>query len=129
MVELELQSTYGFQGNRWLADVAPRLLTPDQRIRLPLAKERAKVRQELEATLPKHLLFTKGWPTAMPTEAEAQLIADVRLHVAAAVGIQVGFTNAKDVLERYAQLMTEHGDASNDPEAAEPEQQFERICG
>ena len=39
--------------------------------------------------LPGHLLFTKGWPTVMPTHEEAALIADVRRDVAAAVGLQV----------------------------------------
>jgi len=105
MVELEIRSTFSFQGDRWLGDVAPALLDPFTRSRLQEAKERAEARKQAEALLPMSLLFVKGWPTAMPTPQEAQLIADVRRRVARSVGLHINYTDAPAVLTRYAQLM------------------------
>ena len=107
MVELEIRSTFSFQGDRWLGDVAPALLDAVTRGRLMEAKERAEDRKQAEALLPVSLLFVKGWPTAMPTPQEAQLIADVRKRVAQAVGLHINYTDAPEVLARYAQLMAQ----------------------
>src|SRR5207237_4678266 len=100
--ELEIRSTFSFQGDRWLGDVAPTLLDPITRSRLQEAKERAEARKQAEALLPMSLLFVRGWPTAMPTPQEAQLIADVRKRVARAVGLRINYTDATSVLTRYA---------------------------
>ena len=105
MVELEIRSTFSFQGDRWLGDVAPSLLDALMRSRLQEAKERAGERKQAEALLPAHLLFVKGRPTVMPTAGEAQLIADVRRRVAQAVGLAVGYTDGSAVLMRYGELM------------------------
>lgn len=105
MVDLEAMSTYAFQGARWLADVAPELLSADVRLRVVAAKAAARAREAVEARLPKHLLYTAGWPTTMPTRAEAELIAEVRREVAKLVGLTVACTDADSVLARYAELM------------------------
>jgi len=76
MVDLEIQSTYAFQGNQWLADVAPHLLSSETIINLDKAKLAGKVRMQAEAAIPKHLLFTNGKPTSIPTYEEAVLIVD-----------------------------------------------------
>jgi 3'-phosphoadenosine 5'-phosphosulfate sulfotransferase (PAPS reductase)/FAD synthetase len=105
MVELEAASGFGFQGSRWLADVAPHLLSADLLASVKRAKEGARLRVEAEKLLPKHLHYTKGWPTGLPTTDEAELIARVRRDVAAAVGIEVKFTTGAEVLARYADLL------------------------
>lgn len=105
MVDLELASGFGFQGSRWLADVAPHLLTPQQLERVALVKGCARRRVVLEKGIPKHLLFTKGFPTAMPTHEEAKLLADVRVQVSQLVGIEIGFTEPEAIMQRYADLM------------------------
>lgn len=104
MVEIEARSTFAFQGSRWLADVAPHLLSDDLVQRVERAKRGAAERQAAEAMLPDHLLYTKGWPTSIPTWSEAELIADVRRRVAQAVGIDVGVTTPEAVIERYVEL-------------------------
>lgn len=114
MVALEAASTFAFQtdgkGGGWLGDVAPHLLTDELRDGLADAKRMAKVREAEEARLPEHLLYTKGWPTCMPTLDEADLIADVRLRVAAAVGIDgVRYLTGEAVRDRYEVLMLEAG--------------------
>jgi 3'-phosphoadenosine 5'-phosphosulfate sulfotransferase (PAPS reductase)/FAD synthetase len=71
MVDLEISSTFAFQDSGWLGDLAPSLLTPAQRTGLAEAKRRARERTRIEAEIPGHLLYTKGWPTCMPTRDEA----------------------------------------------------------
>lgn len=107
MVELEAQSTYAFQGNRWLADLRPDLLPADLVSRVAGAKLAAATRIELEAQIPKHLLYVKGWPTVMPTREEANLLADIRVRVAGLVGIEAQHLTGEAVLERYAYLMSQ----------------------
>jgi len=82
IVGLEIRSTFAFQGSRWLGDVAPQLLDDATRVALVRAKERAAKRVQIDKRVPKHLLYTKGWPTVMPTVAEAELICSVRREVA-----------------------------------------------
>ena len=106
MVRLEIESTFALQGAKWLGDVAPHLLSVEEREGLADAKHRAEFRVAAEARLPKHLLYTSGWPTCVPTEEEAQLIAEVRLAVASMLGITVGFTSPSDVIGRYQELIT-----------------------
>ena len=109
MVELEATSTYAFQGARWLADVAPSLLSPELAHRVIEAKANGLVRQQAEAELPKHLLFTKGWPTSVPTMEEAELIASVRRRVSAALNLPARFLTGGEVRERYGELMSQSG--------------------
>jgi len=105
MVELEAESTFAFQGNRWLADVAPEWLPDNLRERIVIAKQSALKRQALEATLPAHLLYTDGWPTALPTAAEARLIANVRTDVSRLLALDARHLTADHVMERYVELL------------------------
>ena len=105
MVRLEASSSFAFQSGKWLGDTAPHLLSAELFEQLRDAKQISQMRQDIEITIPKHLLFTKGWPTSMPTLAEAQLLADVRIKVAALLGIQIGYSTPDSILERYAQLI------------------------
>ncbi len=68
--------------------------------------QRAAVGQAAEAQTPRHLRHTRsGWPAVLPTPAEAQLLADVRRTVAAAVGITIRYTTGDGVRGRIAELM------------------------
>lgn len=113
MVELEVASGFGFQGNRWLADVAPHLLPPELLVRVACAKAGAMRRVELESLLPKHLHYVKGWPLSLPTADEAELIARVRRDVAAILGLRVKYTTGTAVLARYAVLLAAKPAASS----------------
>ena len=105
IVGLEIRSTFAFQGSRWLGDIAPELLDDATRAALAAAKARASTRVAIEKRIPKHLLFTKGWPTVMPTEEEAELLCAVRREVAMLYGITVACTEPAELTARYAQLM------------------------
>lgn len=105
MVDLEIVSTFSFQSGKWLGDVAPHLLTPEQQFRLTMAKVCAEQREALEAKIPTDLLYTKGWPHRMPTPAEAELLADIRQRVGKLLKLPVKYTTQETVLARYAELL------------------------
>ncbi|WP_439627576.1 phosphoadenosine phosphosulfate reductase domain-containing protein [Gemmata sp.] len=107
MADLETRSTFAFQGSRWLGDTLAVHLSDETRGRLAAAKERAKVREGAEARIPKHLLYTKNWPTGVPTPPEAELIAEVRVAVADAVGLERTFCEPSAIIGRYEQLLRE----------------------
>ncbi len=102
---LEIESTFPFQERQWLCDVAPHLLDESLRQRGLDAKARAARREQSERRIPKDLLFEKGWPTRIPTTAEARSLAGIRVEVAAAVGIEVRYTCAELIEARYAELL------------------------
>lgn len=108
MTGLEIESTFAFQGSSWLADVAPHLLDAVTQAALSEAKRRAAKREEIEARIPEHLLYTEGWPTVMPTREEAELLAEVRREIAALLGLDVKYTDATAIIARYAELMAEN---------------------
>jgi hypothetical protein len=105
VVELELISTFSFQERNWLAEVAPHLLPSAFGPKIEHAKAAALSRLAVEATIPSHLLHTKGRPTCIPTKTEAANLAEVRLRVADAVGIQIDYTHPARIIERYEELM------------------------
>jgi len=105
IVGLEIKSTFAFQGSGWLGDVAPELLDDATRAAIVAAKDRAAKRVQIEKRIPKHLLYTKGWPTVMPTQEEAELLCAVRREVAALLGIKVSCTEPAKLIARYAELM------------------------
>lgn len=107
MVKLEIQSGFGLQGGRWLGDVAPHILDEDSRNALATAKVLAKKREAAEARIPKHLLFTNGWPDCVPTREEAQLLAEVRTIVFNAIGVAPTYITPASIIERYKALAAE----------------------
>ena len=102
---LEITSTFAFQGSRWLGDVAPQLLDEATLATLAEAKVRASKRVQIEKRIPKHLLYTKGWPTVMPTMEEAVLLCEVRCEISGLLGIAVRYTTPAELITRYAELM------------------------
>lgn len=105
MVALEIDSSFSFQDNKWLGDVAPHLLSATMQAGLLDAKRRAVVREQAEAQIPPHLLYTKGWPTCMPTWQEACLLAKVRQTVASTLTFPILHTEPESVLGQYAALI------------------------
>ncbi len=107
LVRLEAISTFPFQPARWLGDVAPHLLSDEERSQVVQAKERSERRQTAESRIPEHLLYTEGWPRCVPTQGEACLLCDIRRTVACAVGIEVEYTDPEQVIRRYEELRAE----------------------
>lgn len=105
MVDLEIASTFAFQGNRWLGDTLAAFTSPAQREGLKGAKERAARREQAEAKIPPHLLYEAGWPKCVPTREEATNLGAVRSAVADAVGFVPTFTTPDEIIGRYEQLL------------------------
>jgi 3'-phosphoadenosine 5'-phosphosulfate sulfotransferase (PAPS reductase)/FAD synthetase len=103
--ELEIASTFSFQSNLWLSDIAPHLLSPNQQVRLPISKEKAKARATVEATIPPHLLYEKGWPNFVPTLDEAKLLANVREQMATIMDLDLNYTTPRTIVQRYEELI------------------------
>jgi 3'-phosphoadenosine 5'-phosphosulfate sulfotransferase (PAPS reductase)/FAD synthetase len=107
VVDLEIASAFSFQPSRWLADVRPDLLSQRQRESLEAAKEIARRRRQVEARIPKEMLFVKRWPTFVPSIDQCGLLAEVRLEIGSLTGIPVRFTEAQTVQARYEELYAE----------------------
>lgn len=105
MVGLEVRSTFGFQGSRWLADVAPHLLGDQMSDAVSIAKERGAARVALEKAITKGMLYVKGWPTRMLTDAEAGILAHVRRSISGLFGFESKYLDVPSIHGRYAELM------------------------
>ncbi|CUX23444.1 conserved hypothetical protein [Agrobacterium sp. NCPPB 925] len=107
MVQLEIDSSFAFQGARWLGDVAPQLLPPEMIKGLALAKNKAALRKDIEARITRPMLYVKGWPTRMLTDDEAALMASVRRQVSDLYGFKSDCLDVPSIHERYAFLLAE----------------------
>ena len=107
MVQLEIDSSFAFQGARWLGDIAPQLLTPDMAKALAFAKNRAALRKHIEGRITKPMLYVKGWPTRMLTNDEAEILASVRNEVTELYGFSSQHLTIDGIHERYAALLEE----------------------
>lgn len=111
MVDLEITSTFGFQGSRWLADVAPHLLSSQQRAAVVISKGCAADRVDLESAITEDMRYVKGWPTRMLTDEEAATLARVRRGVAGLCGIPARYLDVPSIHGRYRELMGERAEA------------------
>ncbi|UXS49289.1 phosphoadenosine phosphosulfate reductase family protein [Agrobacterium tumefaciens] len=107
MVQLEIDSSFAFQGARWLGDIAPHLLNPEMCDGLANARHRAILRKDIEGQITKEMLYVKGWPTRMLTDDEAGLLASVRYKVSSLYGFKSDCLDASSIHERYAYLLAE----------------------
>lgn len=119
MVALEIASSFGFQGGRWLADIAPHLLGEATRIAVLEAKRRAQKRMIAERRITRGMLYVKGWPTRMLTDAEADILAGVRREVSAIMGFRSACLTRNSIHARYAELIAAKQEKDSDkPRAA-----------
>ena len=107
MVDLEIVSAFAFQEGKWLGDVRPGWLSQSQMKGLARAKKTCSAREEVEARIPEHLLYTKGWPTCIPRLDEARLLCSVREAVADLMGFSINFQEPEELVARYEELMEE----------------------
>lgn len=105
MIALEIRSTFAFQGNRWLADTLTHLLAEAEVPGVLHAKKCGEMREQAEKRIPKHLLYSKGWPTCVPTRDEATILASVRMEVALLVKLRPTFTDPDEIIVRYQELI------------------------
>lgn len=105
LVSIEAGSTFSFQPQRWLADIAPELLSAGLLRDMARARTWASERRSIEAAMPPGLRFVKGWPPRMPTRDEAVSIAWCRTQILAHHALRDRFPDADAVLARFAGLL------------------------
>lgn len=105
MVDLEIASAFHFQSETWLGDVAPHLLSEAQQAGLCEARRKAAQRERVEARIPAHLLYTRGWPTLLPTVQEAMLLSEVRQQVAEIMQFPINYREPEAIRQRYGELL------------------------
>lgn len=112
MCALELISGFSYAQQAWLSDTAPEILPIEMRERIERAKRMGETRRELEAGIPKQMLFRNhggrhGWPSSQPSLDDCQRLADVRRAVGELMNLPVKYTTAEEVSERYAELLAQ----------------------
>jgi len=107
LVEREAVSTFSFQPDRWLGDVARDLLPAALAVDHARGKALGAQRRQLEASLPTNLRYVAGWPQRVPSIDEAAVIADVRSRILAMHGLETPYPTASAVRERIADLFEE----------------------
>jgi 3'-phosphoadenosine 5'-phosphosulfate sulfotransferase (PAPS reductase)/FAD synthetase len=103
-VGLEITSTFSFQAARWLGDIAPELLSAEERVGLERAKMLAEERRRLEAAMPAHHRYVAGWPLYVPTQDEAVAILDTRRVILGHHGVTSPYGSPELIIERFAGL-------------------------
>lgn len=108
MVDLEIASTFAFQGNnKWLGDVAPHLLGFGREEEFQNAKIRALARIAIEAKVTKAMRYVSGWPTRMLTDDEAETLAGVRHAIGLLFNIEPLYLDVPTIHDRYASLIAQ----------------------
>ncbi|TGX49057.1 phosphoadenosine phosphosulfate reductase [Sphingomonas gei] len=102
---IEASSTFPFQPTRWLADVAPHLLSPSLAADIARAKADQSERRRIEAAMPAGLRYIAGWPPRMPTSGEARDIAVSRRPILARHRLEERYPTGPTVMARFAELM------------------------
>lgn len=105
LVDMEAGSTFSFQPERWLADVAPSLLSPGLQADIETAKRDAQQRRQIEAAMPPELRYVKGWPPREPTADEAAAIAAARLPILQRHGLEIVYPTAAAIARRFEELI------------------------
>lgn len=105
MVQLEIDSSFAFQGSRWLGDIAPHLLSAEMQDSLQMTKHRAALRKDIEGQITKPMLYVKGWPTRMLTDDEAEILASARSKISEMYGFNSSCLTVASIHNRYAELM------------------------
>ncbi|AOH85573.1 phosphoadenosine phosphosulfate reductase [Sphingomonas panacis] len=105
LASLEAASTFSFQPQRWLSDVAPHLLPLSLRCDIERAKRDAAERRQIEAAMPPGLRFVKGWPPRQPTFDEASAIAASRAPILQRHELENRYPTAGAVLARFEELI------------------------
>lgn len=105
LVGMEAASTFSFQPDRWLADVAPALLPESLAREVERARRDAAVRRQIEAGMPGGLRYVKNWPPRLPTLDEAAQIVSARRPILLRHGLAERFSTASAVVQRFEELL------------------------
>lgn len=105
LVAMEAGSSFSFQADRWLGDVAPSVLGRGLTHDLAAGKLLAEERRRIEAAMPAGLRYVKGWPVRVPTQDEAEEVAKARAVLLGHHRLEVRYPTGRAVRDRFAELM------------------------
>jgi len=118
IIGLEVRSSFSYQADTWLADIAPELLTTEQRQAVVNAKSKALARRTAEATISPGILFKnhggrRGWPSSQPSLEQCAQLAIARNEIARLFGdeieritnTRIQYLTAAAIYDRYAELL------------------------
>jgi 3'-phosphoadenosine 5'-phosphosulfate sulfotransferase (PAPS reductase)/FAD synthetase len=112
MSALEIASGCPYAAEHWLCDEAPEVLPAELREQIESAKRKGELRRQAELGIPKELLFKnhggrRGWPDSQPSMEQCELLARVRREVGEVMGLELRYTTAQDIYDRYGELLAE----------------------
>jgi len=118
IMDLEIRSSFSYQANKRLSNVAAELLTTQQQQEVIRAKAKAAERRLADAAIIPKLLFRnhggrRGWPASQPSLAECANLAKARNTIARLFGeeiervtkIEIQYLDPKSIYDRYAELL------------------------
>lgn len=118
IMDIEIRSSFSYQANKWLADIAPQLLTTEQRQAVTRAKAKATERRLADSLLNPALLFRnhggrRGWPDSQPSLDQCANLAKARNTIARLFGteieritqVKIQCLDAKSIYDRYEELI------------------------
>ncbi len=118
IMDIEIRSSFSYQSKRWLADIAPELLTTEQRQAAATAKIKAAQRRLSDSQIDPAILFRnhggrRGWPASQPSLEQCTNLAKARNTIARLFGeeieritkVEMQYLDAKSIYDRYAELL------------------------
>jgi 3'-phosphoadenosine 5'-phosphosulfate sulfotransferase (PAPS reductase)/FAD synthetase len=110
MSALEILTGFSYAQAAWLCDTDPTILPVEMREQIEAAKRMGQRRREIEAHVPKHMLFKNhggrhGWPSSQPTMEDCEKLARIRREMGELMSLPVKYTTAEEVYARYAELL------------------------
>lgn len=118
IMDIEMRSSFSYQSNRWLADIAPELLSTEQQQAVTHAKGKAIERRRADSMLDPKLLFRnhggrRGWPASQPLLDQCANLAKARNTIARLFGkeiertteVKIQYLDAKTIYDRYEELI------------------------
>lgn len=118
LVAMEASSTFSFQPERWLADVAPALLPASLATDIEQAKRDSADRRRIEAAMPSGLRYVNKWPPRLPTQDEAAAIVEARRPILARHHLAERFATPAAVITRFEELLAAKAEREARKEAA-----------
>lgn len=105
IINLEFTSTYSFRNDSFLAEIGFHYLTVEEKDRFQAAREKQIKRLMLEKEIPSELLYVENFPAFQPDISQSGRLAEIRAKIGELYGFKMKYINARDVYDRYAELI------------------------
>ena len=111
--EIEQRFGFSYAHGRYAGDILAEFCsatwTKADADALERTRWQAECRRQIERQMPVRHKFEGGWPLYMPTEGEADAIAEARTDLGRVLGIEASYLTGEAVLARFDALLTARG--------------------